>query len=75
MSHARIHTFHATYSRIRLSCDATRFESEIAYTRSRDTHMRAQTRHARKKDEAVNNFSFVSAKKENFKRNYTNELL
>lgn len=74
MSHARIHTFHATYSRIRLSCDATRFESEncvYAFTRQ----MRAQTRYAREKDEAVSNFSFVSVKKKEFQRNYTNELL
>lgn len=70
MSHACIRTFYVTYSQIHLSCDATCVESEIAYTR----HMRAQT-HTRKKDEAVSNFSFVSIKKENFKRNYTNELL
>lgn len=64
MSHARIHTFHATYSRIHhLSCDATRVESEIAYTRLRDTCVRRHDMQERKMKQWVIFLSCLLQKK------------
>lgn len=45
------------------------------YTRVHATHTRDRTRHARTKDEAVSNLSFVSTTRKNCERDCTNELL